>query len=303
MWNRYERDVAQAWKRVRAVPSRTLRTGFGTIEYATSGEGQPVLVSHGVMGGHPHGLGMVATYYGPAFAISPSRFGYFGSSLPADASPAQQADVYAELLDELGVDRAVAIGFSAGGASAIEFALRHPERVDWLVLASSALPRAFDPMPSVARKLGPVFMRAALSSDRPFWLFKSLMPRTFRHLLGVPKGFVGTSDERETLEEVATSIFPIPPKRDGAVFDTFTGNPHVDNCPIEDITVPTLIVHAADDSLAPYQSAHNAAARMPFARFVTIDKGGHEFLGTEREVRDAIKTYLSELRERQPVQV
>jgi pimeloyl-ACP methyl ester carboxylesterase len=246
---------------------------------------------------------MVETYYGPALAIAPSRFGYFGSTLPAEATPADQADIYAELLDELGIDRAVAIGFSAGGPSTIEFALRHPARVDLLVLASSALPRAFGPMPSVARKLGPVLMRAALSSDRPFWLFKSLVPKTFRHLLGVPKGFVGTSKERESLEEVATSIFPIRPKRDGAVFDTFTGNPHVDNCPIEEITVPTLIVHAADDSLAPYQSARNAAARMPSARLVTIDKGGHEFLGSEREVREAIKTYLNELRERQPVQV
>src|SRR5919106_5061836 len=117
MWNRYERDIAKAWERVRAVPSRTLRTRFGMVEYATAGEGQPVLMSHGVMGGHPQGLGMVATYYGPAFAISPSRFGYFGSILPAGATPATQADVYAEVLDELGVERAVVIGFSAGGPS------------------------------------------------------------------------------------------------------------------------------------------------------------------------------------------
>lgn len=67
-------------------------------------------MSHGVMGAHPQGLGMVTTYYGPAFAIAPSRFGYFGSSLPADATPAMQADIYAELLDDLGVERAVVVG-------------------------------------------------------------------------------------------------------------------------------------------------------------------------------------------------
>jgi hypothetical protein len=37
--------------------------------------------------------------------IAPSRFGYFGSTLPTDASPADQADAYALLLDHLGVDR------------------------------------------------------------------------------------------------------------------------------------------------------------------------------------------------------
>jgi hypothetical protein len=63
-------------------------TEFGPVEYATAGDGQPVLMSHGVMGGHPAGLEMIATYYGSAFAISPSRFGYFGSSLPVHATPA-----------------------------------------------------------------------------------------------------------------------------------------------------------------------------------------------------------------------
>lgn len=303
MCKRNERAIANAWERVEAMPSKTLRTRWGTVEYATAGQGQPVLMSHGLMGGHPAGLGMVATYYGPAFAIAPSRFGYFGSDLPGDATPADQADVYAKLLDELAVDRCVVIGFSAGGTSAIEFALRHPERIDLLVLASSALPRAFGPMPSWARKVGPVLMRAALSSEGPFWLFKSLMPNTFRHLLGVPRGFVGTSDELKALEEVGGSIFPVRPKRDGAVFDAFTSNPRVDGCPIEELTVPTLLVHAADDSLAPYQSARNAAARMPFARFVTVDRGGHEFLGTEHLVREAITTYLGELRKRQPIRV
>jgi 2-hydroxy-6-oxonona-2,4-dienedioate hydrolase len=40
---------------------------------------------------------------GPGFrVIGPSRLGYFGSTLPKDASPADQADAYALLLDHLG---------------------------------------------------------------------------------------------------------------------------------------------------------------------------------------------------------
>jgi 2-hydroxy-6-oxonona-2,4-dienedioate hydrolase len=34
--------------------------------------------------------------------IGPSRFGYFGSTLPDRATPADQADAYALLLDHVG---------------------------------------------------------------------------------------------------------------------------------------------------------------------------------------------------------
>jgi len=70
-----------------------------------------------------------ANLTGPGFrVIAPSRFGYFGSTLPQGGTPADQADAYALLLEHLGVDRAVVVGFSAGSGSILEFARRHPER-------------------------------------------------------------------------------------------------------------------------------------------------------------------------------
>jgi pimeloyl-ACP methyl ester carboxylesterase len=71
--------------------------------------------------------------------ISPSRFGYFGSTLQPTATPADQADAYALLLDHLGIDRAAIIGYSAASASVLEFALRHPNRASVLILANARL--------------------------------------------------------------------------------------------------------------------------------------------------------------------
>jgi len=96
------------------------RRASGTIEYADRGEGTPLLVSHGVPGSHVESFdGWWSKLPGPGFrVIARSRFGYFGSTLPDADSPADQADAYALLLDQLTVDRAVVIACSAGAARA-----------------------------------------------------------------------------------------------------------------------------------------------------------------------------------------
>ena len=63
-----------------------------------------------------------------------SRFGYLRTSRPADASPEAQADAHICLLNALGIDRTAIMGISAGGPSAMQTALRHPNRVIALVL-------------------------------------------------------------------------------------------------------------------------------------------------------------------------
>ena len=65
--------------------------------------------------------------------VAPSRFGYLKAPVPNDYSPAAQADAHVVLLDFFDIKRAVVVGVSAGAPSAIEIALRHPERVTSLV--------------------------------------------------------------------------------------------------------------------------------------------------------------------------
>ncbi|HEY6686171.1 MAG TPA: hypothetical protein VI094_08190 [Propionibacteriaceae bacterium] len=119
MWpERYAKDMERARNRVRAVPSAHIETPFDGLEYAQRGTGAPVLMSHGIWGSHAEGIGMVPTYIGDGYSsVAPSRFGYFGTALPPKAAPADQADAHLYLLDHLQIDRAVAVGYSAGSAS------------------------------------------------------------------------------------------------------------------------------------------------------------------------------------------
>ena len=52
------------------------------------------------------------------------------------------ADDAAALLGTLGIDRAVAVGYSMGGSVALALARRHPDKVAGLVLAATALAAA-----------------------------------------------------------------------------------------------------------------------------------------------------------------
>jgi 2-hydroxy-6-oxonona-2,4-dienedioate hydrolase len=136
-------EMRAARDRIAAVGSSTIETQWGPVQYLDRGGGVPVFVSHGVLGGHDNIRELVDLWFGREFrAIGPSRFGYLGSAMPpSHATVADQADVYVALLDHLGVERVVLCGFSAGGPAGIQFALRHAERLDGLILGSSYLPR------------------------------------------------------------------------------------------------------------------------------------------------------------------
>jgi pimeloyl-ACP methyl ester carboxylesterase len=54
--------------------------------------------------------------------IAPSRFGSLGSALPPGATPADQGDAFAALLDALEITSADVVVFSAGAASALQLA-------------------------------------------------------------------------------------------------------------------------------------------------------------------------------------
>jgi len=72
--------------------------------------------------------------------IAPSRFGYLGSNTPPDATPADEADALAALLDALDIDQIDVIGDSAGAISALQLALRHSERVKHLAVLVGITP-------------------------------------------------------------------------------------------------------------------------------------------------------------------
>ena len=285
---RYRRDLADSETRLALLDRRCVMTMSGPLEYSEWGEGVPLLLVHGVVGGcdcPPSWRALVPRGYR---IITPSRFGYLGSPLPQDATVAMQADAYVALLDALGIDKAPVLAFSAGSTSAVLLALRHPERVSALVLAAANAPHE-KPVTLVPRPLAPlVFSQPAL------WFLRVFLRRQLGGIAGTPRGFELTEDDRQTLEAIFDSFFPMRPRKAGTIFDGYVGNPDIATYPLERIPVPTLGVHARDDPLASYEDARAMVARIPGSRWVAVARGGHIFLHKSEEALAQIARFLDE---------
>ena len=62
--------------------------------------------------------------------------------------------------------------------------------------------------------------------------------------------------------------------------------------PLERVTVPTLLVSAADDLYKTLHVAHHAASLMPHARVMEFASGGHLLLGRAKELFPVVATFL-----------
>jgi 2-hydroxy-6-oxonona-2,4-dienedioate hydrolase len=130
----YHVEIGEARAAARSG-GRIVDTTTGPVEYAERGTGIPLLSIHGAGGGYGQGLANAAEFVGDGFrVIAPSRFGYLGTPVPQDTSPAAQADSLSAILKELKIEKAIVVGVSAGARSALEITLRHPEKVAALIL-------------------------------------------------------------------------------------------------------------------------------------------------------------------------
>ena len=59
--------------------------------------------------------------------------------MPPNAMPAAQADAFAAVLDVLGIAKIDVIAVSAGATSALQLAMRHPDRVKHLAVLGGNL--------------------------------------------------------------------------------------------------------------------------------------------------------------------
>jgi pimeloyl-ACP methyl ester carboxylesterase len=200
--------------------------------------------------------------------------------VPHDSVPPLEtrADDLAAVLDAAGIEHATILGSSEGGSLGAVFAAAHPERVDGLILHntwvkgpdfSRGTPAVLDTVVErwgsgrIYAYLGPTL--AADPAGREImarYERQSATPRTARHLLEL----IGHIDIVGIL---------------GA------------------ITVPTLVLHRADDRVVPPANGRQLAAGILGARLVILDGADHYlFSGEATPTLAAIEEFVAGTRSR-----
>jgi pimeloyl-ACP methyl ester carboxylesterase len=299
---RYQREVQQARQRVSAG-SELADTPCGPIEYALAGNGPPVLVVHGAGGGFDQALDFAEIPLESGFrVIAPSRFGYLRSPLPADASPAAQADTYACLLEYLDLRGVAVVGASAGAPSAMQFALRYPDRTAALVLLNPAAyptqieQRSEGAIPKQTSAAPEFLFDAAVKSDFLFWAATRIAPETMASIMLAtpPEDIHGASnDEQARAARVLEHLQPVSLRRPGLLNDAAI-TPCVPRYDLERISAPTLVVGIADDLYRTFEGARYTAEHIPSARFISYPTGGHIWVGRQNEIMSELLGFLEQ---------
>ncbi len=179
-------------------------------------------------------------------------------------------------------DRFVLFGLSQGGAVAIEYAVRHPERVSHLVLYGAYARgwRRQGPTPAQIQE-----REALITLTREGWARDNPAYRQIFASQFVP----GASPEQVRW---FTDICRVSASPENAVqFLEAFGDIDVQDR-LGHLTTPTLVLHARGDLRAPFEWGRRLAAGIPRARFVALESSNHILMEDE----PAWRVFQNELR-------
>lgn len=252
---------------------RFCTTGDGVrIAYATAGHGRPLLRVGGWLTHVEHDWGSPVWRHwlreltrGHTLA----RFDIRGSGLSDHAVDEQGLDAWVRdleaVVDSLGWRRFPLLGLCQGGAIALAYAVRHPERVSHLVLYNAYANGGF------TRGAPPETTREAEALERMIeigWAHRTgAFRQVFARILSPRDGGEQISwwDELQRLTATPDSAARL-----------WRGFHEIDiRGLLARVAVPTLVAHVQRDAMVPFEAGRSLAAKVPGARFLPLEGENH----------------------------
>lgn len=233
-------------------------------------------------------MGRVIAYDRPAFGITerPMPEDWVENPYGMKAN----VEILRGLLDELGVEKAVLVGNSAGGGLAVAFGLEYPERVEALLLVDPgvgggrgpqfpawALPVMWTPQ---MRHIGPLLMRD----------YQVHLPRT------IEREWYDGSKLTDEIRQEYLNLLRIK-NWDRAFYELNFAPAYPELRPLlPNLTVPTYIIAGQEDRLIRYWYFEAITNEIPRAQLTLIPQCGH--VPQEEcpvEFMEAVNRYLMEV--------
>jgi len=256
-------DFRQGYYDVNGVRTRVLE----------GGDGPPLIFLHGG-GGHAEAyVRQFAAHAEHFHCYAPDMLGHGFASAPADCDYTTNdfGDWLTAFMDVLGAESAHLSGESYGGRVAAWIAMRHPERVDRLVLnTSGGLPveqsrqeddveELLSRMTSALRDPSPATVRARMQ-----WLFadQEAVPEEF---VAIRQRMYAQPDVNSALTKLFRRVF------DPADAQNYVLTPDR----LADIKAPTLVVWTDHNPIHNFEDAQHHLQHIPDVRFYLVRNAAH----------------------------
>ena len=186
------------------------------------------------------------------------------------------------VVEAAGLERFAVFGISQGCAISIAYAVRHPERVTHLILLGGFVLGWAKRAQSEAEKeqLAAMTTLMRLGWGQENAAFRQLFTSRF-----IPGATKEQADWFNELERISTSP-------DDAVRNRVAAGNFDVSTLLAQVSVPTLVMHARDDALVPFDQGRRLAAGIPGAKFVSLASRNHLILEDE----PAFPRFLEEMR-------
>lgn len=232
------------------------------LHYEEAGQGPPLLLVPGLSGlgsfwerqvrDLAHDFRVIVHDHRGAGKSSHSRIRYSVEQMAADVLA---------LMDELHIRAAHFVGHSTGGAIGQVLAQDHPDRLESLVLShtwpgrDAYFRRLFESRREILNGLGvEAYLRASVLFLAPPW-------------------WVSTNDALITEMHRAQAAAAAPVEVMTSRIDAIMAFDRRDR--LGTIRTPTLVIVAADDTITPRFYSEELAQRIPGAKLVVLEGGGH----------------------------
>jgi 3-oxoadipate enol-lactonase len=244
------------------VTAQKLSNGI-SISYHDSGAGMPILFLHSF--GHNKNLWFpqLTHFLEKGFRVlAPDMPGHGDSSYdPARHGVDQMAKCYLELLDALGISKAILAGISMGGYIALRMWARRPDLIAAMVLSNTKAEKDSDEI--VARRRAQIenIERNGLEHFVTTGAPKRLSPMTLRRRPWV-------------LDTIKLLNFTVPAEVNAATLEAMARKED-DTEVLPTIDVPVLVTSGSDDIFIPKDAPGNLHRGIKGSRFHEIPGTGH----------------------------
>jgi pimeloyl-ACP methyl ester carboxylesterase len=210
---------------------------------------------------------------GTVIAFDRPAFGLTDRPMPEEwegrnpYTPEAQADLTVALMDELGVEKAVLVGHSAGGGIALLTALRHGDRVEALILEDASV---YEPTGT------PGWIQPLLRT----WPVSHLGPLAVRSITLWGEAALRTAwddPDKITVELISGYKKPLETENwDRALWELVLAS-HPLNLEerLDEVSVPVLVITGENDRIVPAHNSERLTEELPHAELRVIPNCGH----------------------------